>query len=74
MSGIFLGRWWHWGILIAVTAALWFAGDERMHVIEFNTFILTLFGGVAGVVAVVLAGTRPGEQVTRDRLEPEDGA
>ena len=25
MSGIFLGRWWHWGILIAVTAALWFA-------------------------------------------------
>jgi len=73
MSGIFLGRWWHWGILIAVTAALWFAGDKRMHVIEFNTFILTLLGGVAGVVAVLLAGTRSGEQVTRDTLEPDEG-
>ena len=74
MNRIFLGRWWHWAILVAITAALWFAGDKRMHVIEFNAFILALFGGIAVVVAVLLAGTRPGEQVTRDELLSEDDA
>ena len=69
MSRIFLGRWWHWGILVASVAALWLAGDKRMHVIHFNTFILSLLVVTAIVVAVLVARTRPGEQVTRDRLE-----
>ncbi len=69
MSRIFLGRWWHWGILIASVAALWLAGEKRMHVIHFNTFILSLLVVTAIVVAFLIAKTRPGEQVTRDRLE-----
>ncbi len=78
MSRIFLGRWWHWGVLIASVGALWLAGENRLHVIHFNTFILSLLGVTAIVVAVLIARTRPGEQVTRDLLElkakrPVDG-
>lgn len=69
MNRIFLGRWWHWGILISSVAALWLAGEHRMHVIHFNTFILSLLAVTAIVVAIVIARTRPGEQVTRDPLE-----
>lgn len=69
MSRIFLGRWWHWGILVASVAALWLAGEKRMHVIHFNTFILSLLVVTAIVVAFLIARTRPGEQVTRDRLD-----
>ncbi len=72
MTRVFLGKWWHWAIVVAITALLWLAGDRRMHVVEFNTFVLLLLGGAAMVVTAVLAGTRPGEQVTRDRLEPGD--
>lgn len=77
MSRVFLGRWWHWIILLASVAALWFAGEKRMHVIHFNAFILSLFIATGIVVAFLIARTRPGEQVTRDRLDssaehPED--
>ena len=69
MNRIFLGRWWHWGILMASVVALWLAGENRMHVIHFNTFILSLLGVTAIVVAILISRTRPGEQVTRDPLE-----
>lgn len=69
MSWIFLGRWWHWAILMAGVAALWLAGEKRMHVIYFNTFILCLLAVTALVVAILIARTRPGEQVTRDPLD-----
>ena len=69
MSRIFLGRWWHWAILAASVAALWVAGAKRMHVIHFNAFILSLLCVTAIVIAILIARTRPGEQVTRDRLE-----
>ena len=69
MKRIFLGRWWHWGILIASVAALWFAGEQRMHVIHFNAFILSLLVVTAIVVAILVVKTRPGEQVTRDPLD-----
>ena len=69
MSRIFLGKWWHWVILIASVAGLWLAGENRAHVIHFNTFILSLLGVTAIVVAILIARTRPGEQVTRDPLE-----
>ena len=72
MRDIFLGKWWHWSILIVVCGLLWLAGHQRLHVIHFNVFISTLAVGAAVVVLVLLGGTRPGEQVTRDRLEPGD--
>jgi len=70
MRGIFLGRWWHWAILLVGAGALYFAGTKKLHVVHFNDFILGLLAAVAIVVALLLAGTRPGEQVTRDRLDP----
>jgi Mn2+/Fe2+ NRAMP family transporter len=70
VSRIFLGRWWHWGILVASVAALWIAGEKRMHVIHFNAFVLGLLVVTTIVVAILVTRTRPGEQVTRDRLEP----
>ena len=70
MSGVFLGKWWHWGILVASVAALWLAGHERAHVIHFNAFVLGVLTASAVVVAVLVVKTRPGEQVTRDRLDP----
>jgi Mn2+/Fe2+ NRAMP family transporter len=72
MTRIFLGKWWHWGLLVVVTVLLWLAGERRLHVVEFNTFVLALLVGVALVVVAVLARTKPGEQVTRDRLEPPE--
>ena len=52
MSRIFLGKWWHWGILVASVAALWVAGEKRMHVIHFNAFILSLLV-VTAIVYIV---------------------
>jgi hypothetical protein len=72
MSAIFLGRWWHWAILIVVCGLLWLAGSQRLHVIHFNVFISCLIAGTAAIVVVLLAGTRPGEQVTRDKLDDEE--
>ena len=69
MNRIFLGKWWHWAILVVSVAALWFAGDKRMHVIHFNTFILSLIAVTAVVIAFLVAKSRPGEQITRDPLE-----
>lgn len=69
MSRIFLGRWWHWGILVAGVGALWIAGEERMHVIHFNSFILGLLLVTAIVVAVLIVKIHPGERITRDPLD-----
>jgi hypothetical protein len=73
VSRIFLGRWWHWAILVVGAALLWAAGSERMHVIHFNTFVLSVLGVTALVLGAVIRGTRPGEQVTRDPLEAASG-
>jgi hypothetical protein len=68
VNRIFLGRWWHWAILVASVGALWIAGDGRMHVIHFNAFILSLLLATTIVLAILLARTRPGERITRDPL------
>lgn len=72
MNRVFLGKPVHWAIIVALVAAGWVTGHRRLHVIEFNSFIIGLL--VVSVVAVlaVLLTSRPGEQVTRDPLEPDD--
>ena len=72
MSKIFLGRWWHWAILVVLCALLWFAGDSRMHVIHFNEFVASLLVGTCIILGIVLAATEPGERVTREVLELAD--
>lgn len=72
MSHIFLGRWWHWLVVAVIAGLLWLAGAERLHVVEFNTFVLLLLGGVAVVITGFLLLIPHGEQVTRDPIpDPE---
>ena len=72
MSRLFLGKWWHWVLFAASVGALWLAGHDKMHVVHFNAFVLSLLAATAVVVAIIVAGTRPGEQITRDRLTSDE--
>ena len=74
MGKIFLGRSWHWAILAIASGLLWYCGSKRLHVIEFNTFIIAMLLGTAACVLTILWFHRDGEQVTRDELveEPYD--
>lgn len=67
---IFLGKAWHW-LLLAITGALfWFCGSQRLHVIEFNIFIMAMLAGTTFVVAVIVLLHKSGERITRDELVP----
>jgi Mn2+/Fe2+ NRAMP family transporter len=72
MSRIFLGKPLHWVLVILLAAGGWLVGRQRFHVIEFNLFTILLLVVSAGVIVAVLMTSRPGEQVTRDPLEPDD--
>ena len=72
MKTILLGKAWHWGVVIVATGLLWFCGSKRLHVIEFNTFIIAMLIGTAVAVLAVVWFHRPGEQVTRDALVAND--
>lgn len=71
MSRVFLGKPLHWAILALLIAAGWLTGRERLHVIEFNLFILGLLAVSVVALLIVLATSRPGERVTRDPLDAE---
>jgi hypothetical protein len=69
---IFLGKPWHWAMLIAIAGLFWFCGTRRLHVIEFNLFIAAMLAGTTIAVLAVVWFHRPGEQVTRDVLVASD--
>ena len=71
MGRIFLGKPVHWALIVALGAIGWLLGYQRLHVIWFNLFTVSLLVAAAVVVLVVLATSQPGEQVTRDPLEPD---
>lgn len=68
MNKIFLGKPLHWALLIALTVLLYFAGGQKMHVTDFNLFIVIMLVIAAAIVAIVLRGTKADEQVTRDPI------
>ncbi|MEM7777554.1 MAG: hypothetical protein AAF732_18325 [Pseudomonadota bacterium] len=70
MKELFLGKVWHWAAMIAAAGLLWLCGRARLHVIEFNYFVLTLLAGTAVVVLTVIFWRKDNEQVTRDELIP----
>ncbi len=72
MSRIFLGKPLHWALPILLVAGGWLVGRQRLHVIEFNLFAFLLLVVSDGVIVAVLMTSQPGEQVTRDPLEPDD--
>ncbi len=69
---IFLGKFWHWALLAIATALLWFGGSKRLHVIEFNWFILAMLAGTAAVLLTIIRLHRDSEQVTRDKLVAQE--
>lgn len=72
MSRVFLGKPAHWAIVIVLIVAGWLTGRERLHVIEFDYFIIGLLAVSVVALIVILATSRPGERVTRDPLDPGD--
>lgn len=69
---IFLGKAWHWLLLVVTGTLFWFCGTKRLHVIEFNVFVMAMLVGTAFVVAAIVLLHKPGEQITRDELVPAD--
>lgn len=72
IAKIFLGKAWHWGLLVVASVLFWLCGSRRLHVIEFNLFVMAMLAGTAAVVFVIIYFHRPGEQVTRDPLVARD--
>lgn len=71
MGKLFLGKWWHWLVLAIAIGLLWQAGVTKMHVINFNTFVLVLLAGTIITVLLLIKGTRRGEQITREELKDD---
>ena len=72
MRGLFLGKPLHWALLIALIILGWTAGRIRLHVTDFNLFVLLLLALSVCLLAIVLLTTTPGEQVTRDPVPPAE--
>jgi hypothetical protein len=47
-------------------------GLERLHVIHFNTFVITLFAATVVLLGLVLATAKGNDPLTRDPI-PEPG-
>ena len=71
MKHIFLGPWLHWLFLFVLIAAGWLTGLDRLHVIQFNPFIIGLILLTIAVLVLVLKTSPLGKQVTRDPVEED---
>ncbi|MFX4220375.1 MAG: hypothetical protein ACMVO3_04925 [Thalassobaculum sp.] len=73
MADIFLGKAWHWGLLVVAFVALAVVGVNYMHTYAFNTFVTICLGIGLVVVSAVVLTHKHGDRVTRDQIEmPED--
>jgi hypothetical protein len=72
MGKLFLGKWWHWLMLVIAIVLFWQAGAQKIHVIHFNTFVLVLLAGTVAIVLLLVKGTRRGEQITREVLQESE--
>ena len=72
MSNIFIGKPLHWLLLVVICGGLWYAGEERLHIVHFNAFIVALLAVSALCVFIVLYGSKPGERVTREEIVPDE--
>jgi len=72
MRGIFLGKPFHWLVLMVVFGVLWWMGDGLLQTRNFTLFIFVLLGLAAGSVVAVRLTYRPGDRVTRDPFDEPD--
>ena len=73
MRTVFLGPLLHWLIIIALIVAGWIGGSHRMHVSEFNPFLIVLIVTTMAIPVIVLNSSPPGRRVTRDPVEEDAG-
>ncbi len=66
MSRIFLGRPVHWLLALIVIIGGAALGQSRLHVIDFNQFIIVMLASVVVLLALVLKTSGGGVAVTRD--------
>ncbi len=59
-------------MLIAAAAALFLAGRFHTHIIHFNIFIVMVAIATLAYIVVVVAGSEPGDRLTRDRIQDEE--
>jgi len=71
MRDLFLGKPWHWFVLVLIAAVLWWAGGLRLHVTQFNLLITALLIGSFALLFLLLRTTRVGETVTREPLDED---
>ena len=72
MRKIFLGKPWHWALIVVVSVVFWWAGGAKAHVIHFNQFVSAIMLGVVAVIVLLIRTTKPGDVVTRDELVDVD--
>lgn len=72
MREIFLGKPWHWLLLVVVCALTYAVGHVKLHVIHFNAFVISLLVGGLVLVLLLVKTTKADEQVTRDDLRDHD--
>ena len=72
MRELFLGKPWHWLLLVVCIGLLAWAGAAKLHVIHFNNFFVALLVACVAVVLLLIHTTKPGERVTRDPLKESD--
>lgn len=72
MRRIFLGPALHWLIVAILVGLCWLGGLERLHVTDFNPFIIGVIVVTLIALLVVLKTSKPGSQVTRDPVEDDE--
>ena len=72
MRRLFLGKSLHWALVLGLIALGWAAGQIRLHVTDFNLFVLLLLALSVALLGAVLLTSAPGEQVTRDPVRPAE--
>lgn len=69
MRRVFLGKPFHWLVLIIVAGAMWWMGDALLQTRNFNLFLAILFAVSVAAVAILRITTRPGDHVTREKFD-----
>lgn len=71
MRDLFLGKPWHWFVLVLIAAVLWWAGGLRLHVTQFNFLIIALLVGSFTLLFLLLRTTLAGDAITREPLNED---
>ncbi|MEM8841528.1 MAG: hypothetical protein AAGD47_07100 [Pseudomonadota bacterium] len=68
MSKLFLGPVVHWIIVLILIALGWIGGIDRLHVTDFNLFLILVLAATVIALLVVLKTSPPGRRIKRDPI------